>query len=624
MAAENRDIKYVNKDFGELRNALIEYTKTYFPSTYNDFSPSSPGMLFLEMSAYVGDVMSFYLDNQIQENFIQFTRQQNNLYTLAYMLGYRPKVTGVATVNIDFYQQVPSLLSGSTYVPDYNYTLQIAENTSLSSTTAGNANFLIQDALDFSFSSSADPTQVTVLTIDTTTNSPEFYLLKKTRKAISATIQTKTFTFGSIERFQTIELNESDIIQVLDIVDSNGNEWYEVPYLAQEMIFDTVKNTNPNDPNTYTDGSEVPYLLQLRKAPRRFVTRFTSPTTMQIQFGAGTNTANNDEEIIPNTDNVGLGLPYKRSLLTTAFAPANFLYTDTYGIAPNNTTLTVRYLTGGGVTANVPANAFNSIANVKNIKFQSNNLDPTLSQIVFNSVTAQNPAAATGGQDGDTADEIRFNSLSTFATQLRTVTQDDYLVRTLSLPSQYGSISKAYIEPEKLENLLPGETPSILDLYVLAFDNNRKLKNASNALKQNLSTYLSQYRVINDSIKIKDAFIINIGVEFDLIVLPEYNNNEVIFNCIKQLQDYFDINKWQINEPIMLRDLYILLDKVDGVQTVKKITIPNKVGTNLGYSAYAYDITGATQNNVIYPSLDPMIFEVKYPNTDIVGRVVPL
>ena len=624
MAAENRDIKYVNKDFGELRNALIEYTKTYFPSTYNDFSPSSPGMLFLEMSAYVGDVMSFYLDNQIQENFIQFTRQQNNLYTLAYMLGYRPKVTGVATVDIDVYQQVPSILSGSTYIPDFNYALQITENTSLSSTIASSTNFLIQDAIDFSFSSSTDPTQISVLTIDTITNNPEFYLLKKTRKAISATIQTKTFTFGSVERFQTIEINDSNIIQILDIVDSDGNEWYEVPYLAQEMIFDTIKNTNPNDPNTYTDEGEVPYLLQLKKAPRRFVTRFTSPTTLQIQFGAGTNTQNNDEEIIPNSDNVGLGLSYKHSLLTTAFAPANFLYTDTYGISPNNTTLTVRYLTGGGVAANVPANSFNIIANTSNIKFQNNNLDPTLSQAVFNSVKAQNPIAATGGQDGDTPDEIRFNSLSTFATQLRTVTQDDYLVRALSMPPQYGSISKAYIEPEKLENLLPGETPSILNLYVLAFNNEGKLKNASSTLKQNLKTYLSQYRVINDSIKIKDAFIINIGIEFDIIVLPEYNNNEVIFNCIKQLQDYFNISKWQINEPIMLRDLYILLDKVDGVQTVKKITIPNKVGTNLGYSAYAYDIAGATQNNVIYPSLDPMIFEVKYPNTDIVGRVVPL
>ena len=163
-------------------------------------------------------------------------------------------------------------------------------------------------------------------------------MLKKTRQAISANIKTQAFSFGNIERFQTVDISDSNIIQILDIVDSDNNEWYEVPYLAQEMVFDTVKNTNPNDPNTYQDQGEVPYLLQLRKVPRRFVTRFTSPTILQLQFGAGTNTANNDEEIIPNTDNIGLGLPYKRSLLKTAFAPTNFLYTDTYGIAPNNTT----------------------------------------------------------------------------------------------------------------------------------------------------------------------------------------------------------------------------------------------------------------------------------------------
>jgi hypothetical protein len=622
MATENRDIKYINKDFGELKAALVEFTKTYFPSTYNDFTPSSPGMLFMEMSAYVGDVMSFYLDNQIQENFIQFARQQNNLYTLAYMLGYRPKVTGAATVTIDVYQQVPSLLSGSTYVPDFNYALQIAENTSIRSNLVGNTNFLIQDPIDFSFSSSSDPTTVTIYSLNGST--PEFFLLKKTRQAISANIQTKDFTFGAPERFQTIDISDSNIIEVLDVTDSDGNIWYEVPYLAQEMIYDTIKNTNPNDPNTYTDNGEAPYLLQLRKMPRRFVTRFTTPTNLQIQFGAGTNTANNDEEIIPNTDNVGLGLPYKRSLLTTAFAPANFLYTDTYGISPYNTTLTVRYLTGGGVTANVPVGALTAIATTQNIKFQTSNLDPTLAQTIFNSVAVNNSVAASGGQDGDTNDEIRFNSLSTFATQLRSVTQDDYLIRALSLPSQYGSIAKAYIEPEKIANLLPGETPAVLDLYILAFDNNKNLKTASTALKTNLSTYLSQYRVINDSIKIKDAFVINIGVEFDLIVLPNFNNNEVIYNCIQSLKDYFMIDKWQVNEPIMLKDLYILLDKVAGVQTVKKVSIINKAGTNLGYSQYAYDISGATQNNVVYPSLDPMIFEIKYPNTDIVGRVVPL
>jgi hypothetical protein len=622
MATETRDIKYINKDFGELRAALIEFAKTYFPTTYNDFTPASPGMMFMEMSAYVGDVMSFYLDNQIQENFIQFTRQQNNLYTLAYMLGYRPKVTGAATVTVDLYQQVPSLLSGSTYIPDYSYALQIAENTSISSNLVGSSNFLIQDPVDFSFSSSADPTQVTIYSLNG--DIPEFFLLKKTRQAISANIQTSTFTFGTPERFQTVEINNSNIIGILDIIDSDGNEWYEVPYLAQEMVFDTVKNTNPNDPNFSNNQGEVPYLLQLRKVPRRFVSRFTTPSTLQLQFGAGTNTQNKDEEIIPNTDNVGLGLPYKQSKLTTAFAPANFLYTDTYGIAPYNTTLTVRYLTGGGVQANIPANSLTGIVTTSNIKFQTNNLDPVLAQTVFDSVAINNPIAASGGQDGDTNDEIRFNALSTFASQLRSVTQDDYLVRTLSLPSQYGTIAKAYAEPEKLENILPGETPSVLNLYVLAFDNNKKLKTASTALKQNLSTYLSQYRVINDSIKIKNAFVINIGVEFDLIVLPEYNNNEVIFNCIQALKDYFDINKWQINEPIILRDLYVLLDKIEGVQTIKKIDIINKVGTNLGYSQYAYDISGATQNNVVYPSLDPMIFEVKYPDTDIRGRVVPL
>jgi hypothetical protein len=624
MATENRDIKYLNKDFGELRSSLIEFAKTYFPSTYNDFSPSSPGMMFMEMSAYVGDILSFYLDNQIQENFIQFTRQQNNLYTLAYMLGYRPRVTKAAITTVNIYQKVPSLLSGSTYVPDYRYALLLKENTSLKSNLVGVSNFLIQDSVDFSYSSSQDPTEVTILTINNSSGIVEEFLLKKSRTAISANILSTNFTFGPPERFQTVEINTSDIIQVLDIVDSDGNEWYEVPYMAQETIFDTIKNTNPNDPNNYQDAGEVPYLLQLQKVPRRFVTRFTSPTTLQIQFGAGTNTQNNDEEIIPNSDNVGLGLPYKRSLLTTGFAPANFLYTDTYGISPYNTTLTVRYLVGGGVTSNAPVNSISTIVNIDNIKFQTNNLDPILAQDVFNSVAVNNTIAADGGQDGDTPDEIKFNALTTFATQLRTVTQDDYLVRALSMPSQYGTIAKIYIEPEKLENILPGQIPSVLNLYVLSFNSDKKLKFASTALKQNLATYLSQYRVINDSIKIKDAFFINIGLDFDIVVLPEYNNSEVIFNCIQALKDYFQIDKWQINEPILLRDLYILLDKIDGVQTVKNINITNKVGSDLGYSGYAYDVKGATINNVIYPSLDPMIFEIRFPDTDIKGRIVPL
>jgi hypothetical protein len=618
--AENRNITYINKDFNELRNSLINYTKTYFPNTYNDFSSTSPGMLFMEMASYVGDVLSFYLDNQIQENFTQFARQQNNLLALSYMMGYRPKVTSAAITTVEVYQQVPSILSGSNYIPDYSFALNISGGMQLSSPLYNQSNFLVEDNIDFSYSSSADPTSVTVYQING--GVPEYFLLTKTRQAISANINTTSFSFSTPEQFPTVEINNNDIIGILDIVDSDGNVWYEVPYLAQETIYDTIKNTNINNPNL-SDDNDTPYLLQLRKEPRRFVTRFLNDTTLQIQFGAGTNTQNNDEEIIPNTDNVGLGLPYKRSKLTTAFSPSNFLYTDTYGIAPSNTTLTVRYLTGGGVTSNVEAGAISTITNASTVtKFLNTSLDPVQAQYVYNSLSVLNITAATGGQDGDTNEELRLKSLSSFTTQMRSVTQDDYLIRALSMPSDYGNVSKIYIESEKISNLLPGEIPSVLNLYVLSFDNNKKLKLASTALKQNLSTYLSQFRVINDSIKIKDAFIINIKVDFDIIVLPNYNNNEVIAKCITALQDYFNIDNWQINEPIMLKDLYILLDKIEGVQTVKNINISNLTGGL--YSSYAYDIAGANKNSVIYPSIDPMIFEVKYPDVDIRGRVVPL
>ena len=273
------------------------------------------------------------------------------------------------------------------------------------------------------------------------------------------------------------------------------------------------------------------------------------------------------------------------------------------------------------MTSNVASGLLNVIINKNNIKL-NNGLDSTLAQYVFNSVSTNNPLAANGGSTGDTTEQIRLNSLASFTTQQRSVTLDDYLVRAMSLPSDYGSISKAYIETQKVSSLLPGETPSILDLFVLSYNANGTLTQASPALKQNLSTYISQYRVINDSIKIKDAFIINIGADFDITVYPQYNSNEVLFNCITQLQQFFNLNNWQINEPIILKDIYLLLDKIEGVQTVKNVNITNKTGAILGYSEYAYDITGATQNNVIYPSLDPMIFEVKYPNNDIKGKVV--
>ena len=624
MATNNntkKDIKYINKNFTELRASLINYAQTYFPTTYNDFSPTSPGMMFMEMAAYVGDVLSFYLDNQFQENFLQYARQTNNLFELAYMFGYKPNVTQVAVTEIDFYQQVPSINSGGQYVPDYNYALVVPTNSTVSSTlTNVTTTFLVEDPVDFTVSSSQDPTEVTVYSV--AGSNPTYFLLKKTRKAISSTINTTTFSFGNPQKFATVDLNDSNIVGILDVFDSNGNQWYEVDHLGQEMVYNSVKNTNPNDPNFYIDQGNAPYLLKLEKQQRRFVTRFINSTTLQFQFGAGT-VNDSDEEITPNPNNVGIGLPFEKTKLTTAYSPSNFLFTKTYGIAPSNTTLTIRYLTGGGVTSNVNANVLNKLNSTPT--FLNSNLYAPTATTIFNSLAVTNPFAADGGGDGDTIEEIRQNSMANFASQLRNVTQDDYLVRALSMPAKYGVISKAYIEPTKRDALISaGESNSVLDLYTLSYNSDRTLRTCSDALKQNLTTYLSQYRMIGDAVNIKDGFIINIGVNFEIIILPDYNNNEVLIKCIDALKVYFAIDNWQINQPIILRELYILLDKIAGVQTVKNIEITNLVGEYLGYSPYAYDIKGATSANVVYPSLDPSIFEVKYLNQDIQGKVVPL
>ena len=612
--AVNRDIKYINKDFNEFRSQLLNFAQTYFPTTYTDFTPSSPGVMFMEMASYVGDVLSFYIDNQIQENFLQYARQSNNLYELSYMFGYKPKVTGLATVDIDFYQLVPAKTVGLTTFPDYDYALYIDTNTQVSSRTT-NTQFIIEDPIDFTISGSLDPTTVSVAQV--AGGIPTYYLLKKTRRATSGTINVTTFSFGSPVEFATVNINGANIAGIIDITDSDGNIWYEVDHLAQELVFDGIKNTNINDPNNYQNSDDTPYILQTKQVQRRFTTRFINPATLQLQFGSG-NPADNDENVIPNPSNVGLGLPFEKNKLTTAYSPTNFIFTNTYGIAPSNTTLTIRYLAGGGVASNVNANDLTSL-NTGNIRFLKNNLNSTTAQYIFSSLASNNEAAASGGQDGDSIEEIRQNTISNFSTQLRNVTADDYLVRALSMSPRYGVVAKAYTEKPKAD-----DANTTLDLYILSYDSNKKLTTASTTLKNNLKTYINQYRMIGDTISIKDAFIINIACDFEIITLPNYNSNEVILRCINVLQSYFDINNWQINQPIILRDIMVMLDNIEGVQTVNKVNITNKAGTTSGYSQYAYDIAGATQKNIIYPSLDPSIFEIKYPNTDIKGRVVTI
>lgn len=625
--ADTTTVQYLNRDFDSLKAQLTNFAKIYYPNTYNDFSEASPGMMLIEQAAYVGDVLSFYIDNQIQENFLQFSKQRKNLLAKAYSFGYVPKVTSASTTNVSVYQVVPATIESGRIEPDFNYTLILEEGTQLQSSVDSSISFYINEKIDFSKSGSDSPTEISVYSTDTN-NTPNFYLLKKTAKASSGTLTTTTFTFGNPERYPTVVLTDTNVINIIDVTDSNNNKWYEVPYLAQDTIYESVENIAANNPILSQYNDTTPYLLKLKKVPRRFVSRFKTNNNLELQFGPGIST-NSDEEIIPNSTNVGLGLPYGVNKMTTAFDPSNFLYTQTYGLAPSNTTLTVTYLKGGGAISNIPSNTLTTkVGGITS--FSSNNRDSNLSTTIINSLAFTNEEAAVGGGDGDTNEEIKLNSLANYPTQQRAVTTDDYIIRTLSLPSKFGLISKAYVNQDSSidvnfrTNYELSKNYNAISLYILSKDSNSNLSSPSLALKQNLQTYLSGFRMLTDAVNIKEAFIINIGVNFDIIVRPNYNNKLVINSCLTTLQNFLNIDKWQINQPIILSDIYSLLDKVEGVQTVQKVEIINKSGTLSGYSQFSYDIKGATINNIIYPSLDPSIFEVKFPATDIQGRCVTL
>ena len=617
---QDKDIKYLSKDYNSFKDQLMEFAEVYFPNNFNDFSEGNPGMMFMEMAAYVGDVLSYYTDTQLRESLLLLAQEKENLFNLAYAMGYRPKVIEASSVNLELFHLIPSTGASGDYSPDFNYALQINPNSTFNSTEG--STFYISNEVDFKVSSSFDPTEISIYQYDSS-NNPEYYLLKKNTTAISGQVKEQTFTCGAAEAFKTFSLFDTNIISIESITDSDGNEYYEVPYLAQDTIFQQVENVGTNDPELLGFNGETPFLLKIIKSSRRFVARFKSNNQLEIQFGAG-NSDKADEQIIPNPDNIGLGIKDGRSKLDTAYDPSNFLMTRAYGQVPSNTTLTVKYLVGGGITSNVNAN---TITEADTLLISNNpNLNGSLLNFVKTSVAVNNPEAAKGGGDGDSIEEIRENTMAQFATQQRTVTKEDYIIRTLSMPSKFGRVAKAYIVQDDQISPLSNEfnrirNPLALNLYTLGYDNNKKLTNLNIATKTNLQTYLEQYRMLTDAINIKNAFVINFSIDFEITVFKNYNNNEVILNCIAELQDYFNIDKWQINQPIIKSEVENLLTSVIGVQSVESLTFINKSGTALGYSQYKYDFRGATRKGVIYPALDPSIFEIKNLDSDIKGRV---
>jgi len=665
--SDKKNVNYVGKDFSSLKQNLIEFTKTYFPDTYSDFNEASPGMVFIEQAAAIGDVLSFYQDTQLKESMLMYVTERKNVIALAQSMGYKPKISTPAVTTLTVYQLCPSVFKnngGTRFEVDERFCLKIKDGLEIKSNSNSNITFRTTDGVDFANSGSRE---VDVHTRDSNGN-PLWYLLTKKVKAISASEVSTGVSFGPDETdYPTATIDDDNIIEITSVVDSNDNsKWYEVPYLAQESIFVEQANIDGELENY---SNTVPYILEVQKVPKRFSVKVNSNNTIDLQFGSG-DTRLNDEQILPNTKNVGLGLANSINRLNQGIDPSNFLKTNTFGIAPAGRSLTIKYLAGGGVESNINTG---DLTKISKIEFEEDLLsipDNLLSAYneTKNSVAAENLEPAMGGRGAESIEEIRQNAMATFGSQNRAVTKQDYIVRAVSMPERYGSVAKVYVSPDgeidnnspssilaspqniaEFTNLVEGlkdkskqdiqkelvkyltqkntsigevNNPFAINMYVLGYNGDKKLTNLNQAVKQNLKTYLGEYRMMTDAVNIIDGFVVNIGIDFEIACYQNYNKREVIANCLVELQDYFNIDNWTFNKPINVSEIELILANVEGVMSVPSVTITNLCGGDGNYSPNKYNIEQATKGKMVYPSLDPCIFEVKYPNKDIKGRAI--
>lgn len=651
FSPNSKDIRYINRDFSQLREALINFAKVYYPNTYKDFSPSAPGMMFIEQAAYVGDVLSYYTDYIFKETTLESATERKNIIGLARYLGYKIKPSTAAMGVVNLQQLCPAADNGSgMFYPDSNYMLIVRENTQFSNNNG--TYYILTSAVEFSVSSSVSPRteQVYARNDDGT---PQFFLLTKQGPLSSGQILSRDVIVGNPSPYFTIQLGETNVLQILDIVDSDNNKWYEVDYFAQGMVPIAVPNDAQYKGSLSQYKDSVPYILNHLKTSRKFVTMIDENNLTTIQFGAGVNGVD-DELVTFDSDLIGVGLSNINEV-NVPLDPSNFLKNENYGIAPQNTTLTVRYTIGGGLQSNCQADEIRDVVSAvfdnpsEGLLSEQVNLLKT----VENSLAVTNPSPCTGGKDAETDDEIRMNAMANFAAQNRTVTQGDYLVRIYSMPAQFGAIAKAQIIADTslqagVNKILLGvvdqnniaqvvdnsdnnyfrriaydnTNPFAINVYILTYNAQKQLMKPNPALISNLITYLKQYRMITDGVNIIDGYVINIGVNFIITVYKGFNKKDVLSNCISSVQDFFNIDKWNFSQPVNLSQLNLEIAKVDGVQSVVNIDIYNKTALDGDYSPVQYCIAAATKNGIIYPSVDPAIWEVRFPDSDIRGSVL--
>ncbi len=595
-----RIVSLLNRDFKSFKRDLITLAQAYASGSFTDFNETSPGMAMLEHAAYVGDVLSFYIDYAVGEMRDSTATQLSNIVANAKMRGYRPAGKRPAVGTIHWAIRVPATVNSmGQVVPNDAYTPALLKG---SQATANNGT-IYETLDDIQFTASLGR-EVTGSQFNATTGLPTFFAIRKSVPVIAGKTVVDNVSITDFKAFRQVQLSQPDVIEIISVTDSSGNEWTEVDYLVQDWVF--AKQTNTN-----ADVDTVPYVMKLETVPRRFVVdRDIVSGQSTLIFGSGDG-VKFDDELVPNIAAYSLPLAGRATFSTFTVDPQNFLKTQSLGLSPYSTTLTISYRVGGGSQTNVPARTIRSPSAAK-LSFASSGLDAGIVGAVQGSIGCSNMASTAGGLPEETAVQIKLNASAFFAAQNRAVTREDVIARVLSMPQAFGAPQKVYVKPS--------DGPFSYDIHVLAFDSNGSLVLATDTLKQNIASYLGKYKMLTDGVNILDADIIDFRCHFGVLVQPGKNRSEVISRCIARLADYFSVENSQIGKPIIVSEVVTLLHSTPGVSSVYDVSFTNVFGMTDGllYSSTSFDLSSGIVNGMVVPPVGA-ILNLRNPGFDIIG-----
>lgn len=576
----DKEIRYLNRDFQSTLKKLVDYTKYYYPDSFNDFSPASPAMIILQLISYVGDVLNFYIDRQTKESLLYYATKKQSIYNIAQTYGYRIKTGIPSAVPLQFQILLP-LLSGN---PDFRYAPILLPGTVVYSSQVPNSTFTVLNTINFKQITKQDQ----VLPVKVTSNN--YVIIRKKVYGYSVIQKTHQVALGdSIKNNIKIYLPDKNIAKISSVKDSNGNDWYQVLNLANDTVL----------------SYQIQYKNKIRalkriKTNKRYKKVVDSQDKTFLYFGAKQKTSNLSSQLYQSF------YKYDSNQLAT---PSMLLLNNNYGQVPFNTTLTIKYLVSNN--SSVSSNIVNNISKYTQYNSQYPNFT-IYNQSVLPSLTVTNSQPSSGGYGIQSLQSIKQNALATMNSQQRLVTKQDYQIAINLMPAQYGSIYRSFVKKDNLNNKV--------QLYVLSCNNQKKLCKTVTQVKQNLGQYLSKYRMLGDFLSIKDAFIINVGCQFSIVVQNGYSKKELLVKSMKVINQFMNIQNYQIGSYIDLNQLRNKLLRVQGVINVPKLLFFNKKGGN--YSSVQYQMSNALHESKYFPSQSPSIFQLKYPELDIVGSVL--